>query len=353
MPNEKDGFFVTLNNRVDQYFKENNLNKQGGWKIKVKSLVMLTIYFAPYFYLLFGSFSSMWVFYSLWILMGLGMSFIGLAVMHDANHGVYSRNKFINKMAGGLIALLGGYSTNWIIQHNVLHHTYTNVDGLDEDINPAGLLRFSPHRPLRPWHKGQHVYAFFLYGLMTLTWCTIKDFRQLIKFNRDGLLKTQKSKPWIEWTRMIASKVLYYAYILAIPLIFTDYPWYHIVLGFLAMHYLSGLILALIFQPAHVMETSEYPLPNDNKTIEFSWAASQLYNTCNYSPNAKIFSYFVGGLNFQIEHHLFPNICHVYYKDLSPIVQEVAKQFNLPYHVQPTFASAVIEHGRMLKQLGR
>lgn len=354
--NAKNGaeFYKTLRQRVDDYFASNNISKNGNSAMVFKTIVMLSLYFVPYFVMLIGDFSG-WIFFALWILMGIGVSGIGLSVMHDANHGSYSKNPTINKWVGNVIALIGGHSTNWKIQHNVLHHTYTNIEGLDEDIDPpGGMLRFSPHQPLKKRHKYQHLYAWFFYGLMTLAWSLTKDFKQLIRYEKMGLIKSQRTTFRAELTKIIVAKVIYFSFILVVPMLVLSVSWWMIVLGFLLKHYTAGLILSTIFQSAHVMENMEYPEPNaEDSSLENNWAVHQLYNTTNFARKKKLFSWFVGGLNFQIEHHLFPNICHVHYSALSELVKKTAEEYNLPYYEEPTFRSALATHVRMLKQLGR
>ena len=202
-------------------------------------------------------------------------------------------------------------------------------------------------------HRLQHFYAWFLYGFLTLSWVTLKDFKQLERYRNQDLLKSQKTTYAKEMVRLIVSRVLYYGYVIALPILLTDISWWLVVLGALAMHFTAGLILSCIFQPAHVMDTSEYPVPDENNKIHKSWAAHQMFTTTNFAPKSWLFSWYVGGLNFQIEHHLFPNICHVHYKKLSEIIRETAEEFNLPYNVQPTFAKALWVHGKHLKKLGR
>lgn len=347
-------FHKTLKQRVDEYFKSNNISKYGNSAMKIKTVAMIALYLIPYFLLVFGVASNMWLFFGLWLWMGVGMAGIGLSVMHDANHGSYSPNKKVNNALGKIICLVGGYPINWKIQHNVLHHTYTNIDGLDEDIESASFLRFSPNQEKKKIHRYQYIYAWFFYGLMTLLWATTKDFKQIFRYNKMGLLKGQRTTLKKELTGLITYKLLYFVYTLVIPLIFLSVPWYLIVAGFLAMHFTAGLILALIFQTAHVMESSEYPVPDkETNSVKSHWAVHQLLNTTNFAPKNKLLTWYVGGLNFQVEHHLFPNICHIHYPKISKIVEEVTKEFELPYYVEPTFVKAVGSHTRMLKQLGK
>lgn len=345
-------FISDLRKQVKEYFETNGVSVYGNASMVFKTIAMFSIFFVPYFLMLFGVVTNIWLVLLMWVIMGFGTAGIGLSVMHDANHGAYSRNKYVNKYLGYVMNMVGASSFNWRIQHNILHHTYTNIEGMDEDIDPGKLMRLSPHAPLLKVHKLQHIYGWFLYGMMTFLWLTTKDFRQLVRYKKMGLLKTQKRSFGGVLTETIFSKIFYYGYALVLPLIFIQAPWWVILIGFFIMHFITGLMLGLIFQPAHVMPTSEYPIPDDTGNLENNWAVHQLFTTTNFAPKSKLFSWYVGGLNFQIEHHLFPNICHVHYKRISKIVRAKAKEYGLPYNCQETFLAAVIEHGRMLKKLG-
>ena len=350
-PNKAE-FFGTLRKRVSEYFEANKISKHANAAMVVKTISMLIIYLTPFGLILSGIFENIWINIGLWIVMGLGMAGCGLSIMHDANHGAYSSNQRVNKFIGSVMYLIGGNPANWRIQHNVLHHSFTNVDGLDEDISPAPILRFSPTKPRRPMHKYQHIYAYFLYALMTVLWSTTKDFKQVLRYKRMGLAKTQnRSSEGIFW-EIIISKLFYYAIFLVLPLIYSATPWYFTFLGYAIMHLLCGFILGIVFQPAHVMPKMEFVKPTEKGTVENSWAIHELHTTSNFAPDNKILSWYVGGLNFQVEHHLFPNICHIHYKPLSKIVRETATEFGIPYFSIPSFRQALSEHTKMLKALG-
>jgi linoleoyl-CoA desaturase len=344
-------FYKTLQKRVREYFKDNNVSKYGNAEMVIKTIVMLSLYLVPVVLINIIS-GPTWLIFLLWIVAGFGIAGIGLSIMHDANHGAYSKNKTVNKWVGYVLFLAGGSDAMWRIQHNILHHTYTNVTGMDEDIDPGKVMRFSPHEERKSFHKYQHIYAWFLYGLMTIMWITVKDFKQLYKYKKMGLTQTQDSSFNRLLFTTIAVKVIYYAIFLGVPLVFSAAPWYITILGFLAMHYVTGVILGIIFQPAHVVPSSDYPMPDESGNIKADWAVNQLVNTSNFAPKSKLFSWYVGGLNFQVEHHLFPNVCHVHYKKLSRIVKKTAEEFNLPYNYQKTFAGALKVHAQMLHKLG-
>lgn len=347
-------FFETVRKKVNEYFKTNNISRFGNYTMVIKTIVMILIYMVPYSVLMFGEIHNPWLIWVLWMLMGFGMAGIGLAIMHDANHGSYSKNGKVNKVLGYLINFVGGSVTNWKIQHNVLHHSYTNIEGLDEDITSISLLRFTPSQKLKKVHRYQYIYAWFFYSLMTFFWFIYKDIPQLIRYKKDGRLDS-KQRSHYGWllAELIASKILYALYIIVIPITVLDIPWWATILAFLTMQVICGLLLTTIFQLAHIMPSSSFPLPDIKGNMENSWAIHQLHTTTNFAPRSKILSWFIGGLNYQIEHHLFPNICHIHYKKISPIVKKTAQDFGIPYHTEPNFIKAIMNHTRMLKILGR
>ena len=345
-------FYKTLQQRVREYFKQNNISRFGNAGMVVKTVFMISLYVVPFILLNTVFADSVLLSVLMWVIMGFGMAGVGLSIMHDANHGAYSKNDRVNKLLGLVINGVGGSDVNWRIQHNVLHHTYTNVSGYDEDIDPGKVMRFSPRAERLKIHRFQHIYAWFFYGLMTLMWCTAKDFVQAARFKRQNLLKTQNITYGRLVRAIIITKVIYFAIIFGVPFTFSILPWYGTVLCFLTMHFIAGVTLAAIFQPAHVVPTSTYPIPNNSGVVEADWAVNQLYNTANFAPKSTWFSWYVGGLNYQVEHHLFPNISHVHYKKLSEIVKKTASEYNLPYYSYKTFFGAVREHTKMLHDLG-
>ncbi|MEO1514838.1 MAG: acyl-CoA desaturase [Bacteroidota bacterium] len=345
-------FVRTLRKRVGAYFKSNRLSRHANWNMKVKTVSMLSMYLLPYFLMLSGLVTHPALIFCLWLVMGIGMAGIGLSIMHDANHGAYSSNQKVNKWLGYMLDFVGGSAYNWKIQHNLLHHSYTNVDGLDEDISPRGMLRFSPHQRHHKVHRFQHIYAWVLYGLMTITWITGKDFNRFFKYKQMGLGKDEKRSYNQLFLQMLLSKIFYFGYILALPIYLLPISWGWLLFSFFSMHFICGFILGIIFQPAHVVPQTEYPLPDQEGQMENHWAVHQLLTTTNFAPTNKLIGWYAGGLNYQIEHHLFPTICHVHYKALSKIVRQTAEEFGIPYHSVPTFRGAIVNHGKMLWALG-
>ena len=347
------GFINELRQKVKTYFDENKTSKYGNMHILLKSVFMLSVYLVPYILMMTGIITSLPLVFLCWLVMGIGMAGVGMGVMHDANHGSFSNIRIINNLLGKSLFLLGGYPPNWKFQHNTLHHSYTNIDGHDEDITTIGIMRFSPHKPVLKIHQFQHWYAWFFYGLMTISWATNKDFKQLNRYKNYGSAYSGKKTYGQMLTEIILGKILYYAIFLILPILIIPIAWFWILLFFLAMHFVTGFILGIVFQTAHVVTDTQFPTPDENGNIENNWAIHQLSTTSDYSPKGRFFSWLIGGLNFQVEHHLFPNISHIHYRKISPIVKETAEKYGLQYHVKPTFISALMSHLRMLKMLGQ
>ncbi len=313
---------------------------------------MLLLFFAPLAVIIFAPISSVLLLFGLFILSGLGMAGIGMGVMHDAIHGAYAKNKFVNKIMGYTINLIGANNEVWRLQHNVLHHSFTNIDEHDDDINAPFFLRFSPNAKKNRLHRFQHLYAWFFYGLSTLSWVISKDFVRFTKYYKMGLVKDKRTY-WFSMVKIVLWKLLYFSYALVLPLVISGFAPGVVILAFIAMHFVTGLTITLVFQLAHVVPDASFPLPNEQGNMEDERLAHQLATTCNFSTNSKVLFWLVGGLTNQIEHHLFPHISHVHYKKIAPIVERTSKEFGLPYHKSGNFLAAIAKHFKMLYLLGR
>jgi len=343
-------FFRTLNSRVNSYFKENNIPKTGNWKLHLKAIILFTVFLTPYF-LILTLHMPFWLMLILSVVIGVGMAGIGMNVMHDGNHGSFSTKSWINKIMGGTIYVLAGNVYNWQVQHNVLHHTYTNIHGHDEDLDAGRIIRFTQEAEWHRFHRFQHYYSVFLYGLLTFNWALTTDFKQMRSYLKRKLSYGEVKSPKILWTTLIITKIIYVSVWIVLPILI-GITWWKVLIGFFLMHYTAGLILSIVFQLAHVVDETTNPVPNEEGEIENTWAIHQLYTTANFAPKNKIVNWFTGGLNHQIEHHLFPHISHVHYGEIADIIKETAKECNLPYHEFKTMRGAVIAHFKHLRDLG-
>jgi linoleoyl-CoA desaturase len=349
---ESAQFFRTLNKRVNAYFKEKGIKKTGNWKLYLKSAIMFSLFMAPYFLILTLGLPN-WANLLLTILMGVGMAGVGMNIMHDGNHGTFSSKKWVNKLMGGSIYILAGNVYNWQVQHNVLHHTYTNIHEHDEDLEAGRILRFSKHAKWHRFHRFQHYYSIFLYGLLTFNWAITTDFLQMYRYTKRKLSYGKFPNPVVNWSVLVITKLVYATVWIVIPMLVLDIAWWKVLLGFFIMHYVAGVILSVVFQLAHIVDHADMPLPEKDGTIKNSWAIHQLKTTVNFGTRNRIVNWFTGGLNHQVEHHIFPNISHIHYTKIAEIVKQTAREYNLPYNEYETTRKAILSHFRHLKELGK
>lgn len=314
-----------------------------------KTVLLLLLTFGPYGLILTNRFSPL-AMLGLAVVMGVGVAGIGFAISHDALHGAYSANPRVNSLLGRTFDLLGANGYIWKITHNVIHHTYTNIDGVDGDLTVSPLLRLSPGQPLRRVHRFQHLYGLATYSLSTLFWVFVKDYKYFLQEHLGPY--HNKQHPKVEVANLVVMKTIYYGWAIVVPLLVLNVPWWQFVIGFAVMHLTAGFILGVIFQLAHVVEGTEFPVPDEAGRIEEAWLVHEMATTANFARRNRLLSWYVGGLNYQIEHHLFPRVCSVHYPAISPIVKECAEKYGMPYIDQPTLFSAVHSHQRMLRKLG-
>jgi linoleoyl-CoA desaturase len=347
----RDGnaFLAELRSTVDAYFAERNESTKAGPAMVVKTVILLAMVFGPYGLIVANAVSPL-VMLGLAVVIGFGIAGIGFAVAHDALHGSYTSSPRLNSLIGSSMDLIGGSSYLWRITHNVIHHTYTNIHGTDEDLAVSPLLRLSPHAPRKWFHRFQHWYALGLYALTTIFWVFIKDWKYL--FARDLGPYKGKKHATKDVVGLLAGKVVYYGWSVVLPFVLIDLPWWQIAIGILVAHMVAVITLGIVFQLAHVVESTSHPEPDDAGAMPQSWVVHELATTANFAPRNHLLNWYVGGLNFQVEHHLFPKVCSVHYPKLAPIVQEMASRYGLPYHSNPTFVGAIRSHLRTLREFG-
>ena len=341
-------FFQSLKKSVDDYFVSNGIKRTGNIKLFLKTIILIPLSIAIYVYLLSASYSAI-AGLVLSFVLGLALVSIAFNVMHDACHGSYSSKKWVNELLSLTMNALGSNAFIWKIKHNIIHHTYTNVDGLDDDIAKSPVLRLCPTQKWMPAHRYQFIYMFIVYSLSTILWVLLTD---TVKYLNRKIVVTEMKISLKEHIIFWVSKALYIFFYIALPVALIG--WQAWLVGYLIVNVTMGLTLALVFQLAHVVEKTSFEEAGESpKMIESEWAIHEINTTANFAPKSKIISWFVGGLNFQVEHHLFPRVSHVHYPALSKIVQEECTRFNLPYHYYPTMTEAVFSHIRVMKQLGK
>lgn len=335
-----------LRARVDRWFAETGRSKHADWRMKLKVALYLSAT-AGLFALLSSGVLPGLAALGVCLLLGLVLAGVGFNVGHDAIHGSFSARPWVNKVFSTSFDIIGVSSANWSYAHNVVHHSFTNVPGVDQDLEPGPWLRFHRQAGSHPLHRFQHFYASALYCLTSLMWVFKKDVVQAFEKNDRG-----QRPPLSTVLGMFAGKVFHFGVFLGVPMWVSGYAWWQVLLGYVTMHFCIGLTIATIFQLAHVVEQTAFPSPDANQRIAHSWSAHQLMTTANFASSSRLCNFLFGGLNQQVEHHLFAKVCHIHYPDLAPLVREVAKDHGLPYHDNRSFWSALVSHHRTMRMLG-
>jgi len=347
---DAEQFVNELKTKVTEFFQSTGKSQKANAGMVIKTIVLVSALVVPWTILMTVALPKL-VMLGIAVVMGLVIAGIGFAVSHDALHGAYSHNPKINAAIGLTFDMMGANGYLWRIMHNVVHHTYTNIPGIDEDLDATWALRLSPHAPYRKVHRFQHWYALFPYSLATLNWVFVKDIRYF--FRKEIGPYDQKQHPVREWLLLFGGKAFYVTWSIVLPLLLLDLAWWQFLIGYLAMHFTTAVVMSVIFQLAHVVEQTEHPVPGPGRVMEHQWMVHELVTTANFAMHNRLLSWYVGGLNFQIEHHLFPKICSVHYPAISRIVRETAEKYGIPYNYHGTLFGAVRSHWAMLRKLGQ
>lgn len=344
-----DGFQKYLKSRIERYFQYTRRTPRDVPAMYLKSAIILAWFFGSYAFLVFAA-ANWWQGVLGSLSLGVAMAAIGFNIQHDANHKAYSDHPWINRMMAYTLDLLGGSSFLWDHKHNTVHHTYSNITGHDDDIEIGPLGRLSPHQPRHFFHRFQHYYLWLLYGFIAIKWQLVDDYRDMIR-GRIGHHKFSRPKNW-HLVAFIAGKATALSLAFVIPWLW-GHPIWQVILFYVLACWLNGLLIATVFQLAHVVEEADFPIPDDANTIHNHWAIHQVATTVDFSRKNPIVTWFMGGLNFQIEHHLFPKISHIHYPKISRLTERACKRFNIPYHTHKSFFHGVASHFRWLRHLGQ
>ncbi|MGH8559166.1 MAG: fatty acid desaturase family protein [Methylococcales bacterium] len=334
---------------VAAYFRDRGIRDKANGAMVAKTLILATMTFGSYALILSNQFrpTAMLI---LAVIMGIGFAGLGFAI-HDAIHGAFSANPRINRLLAITYDIMGASRYLWKITHNGIHHTFTNVMDIDEDIRVIDpMVRLSPGSPRFWHHRFQHIYTWVLYTLATINWILVKDYRYM--FLPDLGPYHNPRRPTKIILDMFAFKLINLTWTLVIPLIVIDLPWQQILLGYLVMNMVAGFILGVVFQMAHVVEPAEFVEADRNSRVEDEWFLHQMRTTANFATSNRLLTLYVGGLNHQVEHHLFPMVCSIHYPAIRKIVQDAAHRHGVVYHCFPTFSAALASHYRLLKHLG-
>lgn len=344
--NKSKEFYQQLQFRVKKYFVDNKISDKGNWKLYLKSIILICARISIYISILTAWNISTWISISWYILFGLVGALIWFNIMHDWWHWWYSNNKMINTIMWYTMNLLWSDIFLWKVQHNILHHTYTNIEWYDDDIDTWPVFRFHPEQKLEKYHRFQHIYALFLYGLSTIVKMFYLDFKRY--FTSSVGMFVYKKMSLLQHIIFRSTKILMAVIYIILPAYFIWF--WNMIIGLILMYFCMGIMLAVVFQLAHVLEDTDMPIHVDFK-IEENWAVHEILTTANFATNNKILTRLLWWLNFQIEHHLFPRISHIHYPQISKIVKTVCKEYKIPYHEYQTMSQAFISHIRYIKKM--
>ncbi len=343
---QNNDFLSVVKKRVFEEFKMRGISQYANTEMILKTLLITAAYagcLAAIFSNYFGSLGVV-----LWYAaLGFACSMNGLNIAHDAMHGAYFRSQRINNWLAYFFDFNSTSSFIWRISHNTYHHIYTNIPGLDNDIDKGSALRLQPTDPLLKFHYWQNWYAIPLYSLLTFNWAWISDILWCCKEFRKGAVSVKDAAIFFAFK---AANLLVFV---VLPICVLSVPWWVPLLGYFLLHMVAGVVSGVIFQLGHVVEGVEFISPDQEGSLPYDWALHEMLTTSNCCTKSRWVAFWVGGLNYQIEHHLFPNICHVHYLWICDIVKQTAEEYNIPYKVIPTFWGAVASHLRALKKLGR
>jgi linoleoyl-CoA desaturase len=348
-PSTINSLHVELRKRVQQYFDENNISVTGNMSLFTKAILLVSGFVLVYLHLLFFTPVWYWGVIECIILGGL-IAAIGFNVMHDGSHGSFSKYKWKNKLASYSVNMLGANHFLWNMKHNMIHHTFTNVNGVDDDIEIGSLMRMAPTQKRLWMHRFQHLYFWILYMLLYVFWIFFSDYNKYFRKKiGDMPLKKMNIKQHIAFW---ATKLYHGFVFVALPIYMVG--WLYWSVGFLIFTFVAGFVLSIVFQLAHTVEDTAFPVADmEEHKLPDEFAAHQIKTTANFATKNKLVSWLVGGLNFQIEHHLFPKISHVHYPAISDIVRNVCREYQLQYIEYPTMRKAIRAHVRFLKQMGK
>jgi linoleoyl-CoA desaturase len=347
---DNGGEFVRDTRReVDAYLSPRRTQARGHLQLYAKTVVAFGLILASWTTLVFGG-PSVWVGLACFAGLILGTTLTAFCVMHDANHGAYFRTRRWNHLMGwSSDALLGLSSYSWRVKHNVAHHTYTNVDGYDNDISQVPFVRLMPVQEPRPWYRLQHFYIWPLYSLMGLRWQTIGDAAGLIR-GRIGQSALRMPRRW-DLVGLVAGKVIFVSWAIVVPMLV--YPWWAVIGGYVALSMVMSLIMAVTFQLAHCVEEADFASPGQLLEEKRVWAVHEVETTVDFSPRNPVLTWMLGGLNYQIEHHLFPRVPHTHYARIAEIVQRNAARHGVRYVAHSSLHAALRSHYRHLRTLAR
>jgi linoleoyl-CoA desaturase len=347
---DNGGAFIQETRReVEQYLARGSTRVKGAVMLYAKAPIALALTAVSWSVLIFAHPGAIVIGLCLLGLV-VGATLTAFCVQHDANHGAYFKKRRWNHLVGwSTDSLLGFSSYAWRVKHNVAHHTYTNVDGFDDDATQVPLARFAPSQKGRPWYRFQQYYIWPMYTLMGLRWQTLGD---LAAFRRGSVGESALRRPkgW-NLVGIFAGKAFFITWAFVIPMLV--YPWWGVLAAYVGFAMITSLIMATTFQLAHCVEEASFASADELRAERRIWAVHEVETTVDFCPSNPVLTWMLGGLNFQIEHHLFPKVPHTHYPKIAEIVRRNCAKHGVRYSSHSSLGRALRSHFLHLRTMGR
>ncbi|MCH2193617.1 fatty acid desaturase [Kordia sp.] len=344
-PKESDFFHKELCQEVQCYFETNAFSKYGNTGLVAKYILIKTLFLIAYF-LVFFVHQSYLVFLLFGILGVLGI-ILAINVAHDAIHGIAHSKSWVNSYFKIQLDLIGANSYTWQKRHQFGHHTFPNTHGKDPDLTQTKIVKILPKATHKSYHKFQYIYVPFLYAFYTINWIYIRDFTDF--FAKNSFLKKIPKK---EYVKLTVFKMVYISVFIVLPILFTSFTITQVLFGHFILHIAASYFLTLALVPSHVSEHAVFVTPNNDGKMPYSWSHHQLITTTDFATNCQLTTWLLGGFNHHVAHHLFPKVSHIHYPNITPIIQQLAKKYNVPYHQENSVFQAYQSHFNLLKNNG-
>ncbi len=342
-------FFQSLDNEIGKLLSSTGLLVNAKRKLWIKMIFYFLLHASAYLILFLVPHKEITGLLFSYAFVGLSGLLLGFNVSHDALHGSFSKNKRVNQWLYHIsFNIQGNNAYLWKIRHNSSHHIFPNVDGCDADIDDNPFIRLSPQHRLRKYQRYQHIYSFFVYCFYTLHWFVFKD--ALYLFSKKVANLQHKKHPPKQIALFFGWKLLYLLLLLILPVI-AGYPLKDVLLCFFIMHVVNSLAFIHFLIATHFCMETSFPVQDENGFLPDDYYTHQLATSLDYLPESKLCNLFIGGFNAHAAHHLYPKLPHTIYPAISGIIEQKAKEFNIPYH-KLTLRDAIVSHYRYLKKMG-
>lgn len=342
---KQDQYFIRFRSEVNEIIKESSFKYRN--EIVLKTFLFPGLYFASWIIAVIYGEKFPAVLYIAYLAMGLLLLLNYLNVVHDAVHNTIFKNRRLNELYVYLFDVMGANSFIWKTRHVLFHHNYPNVNGWDTDIDQSALVKIAPGARSAKLHKYQHIYLPFIYPLFLFNWLLVRDFKDF--FSRQRIVHKKIDIPFIEYAKLFFFKCLFFTYMLILPVFVFDIAPKKVLLAFVLMVFTASIATLTVLLPPHANTGSEFPEADENSKLPYGWFMHMLKTTNDVNGENWFTRFVLGNFNYHIVHHLFPNIHHMYYPQITEKLKQLATEYNLPYRSY-SLGTSLRMHYQLLKK---